>query len=80
MAERRVESFKTTAPTATEAIRSLRYAVLVASSAQGLTAGMESSVCTRWTQLGGDSGKCVASNGQLYQLATGSLNLRNLMP
>ena len=80
MAERRVESFKTTAPAPTEAVRSLRYAVLLASSAQGLTAGMESSVCTRWTQLGGDSAKCDTSKGQLYQIANGSLNLRNLMP
>lgn len=80
MAERRVESFKTSAPTTAEAIRSLRYAVLLASSAQGLTAGMESSVCTRWTQLGGASTSCDTSKGQLYQIANGSLNLRNLMP
>lgn len=78
-ASRTVDSYKTTAPAATEAIRSLRYAVLLASSAQ-VTAGMESSVCTRWTQLGGASDRCSASNGQLYQLASGSLTLRNLMP
>lgn len=80
LAERRVESFKTTVPTATEAIRSLRYAVLLASSATGLTAGMESSVCTRWTELGGATASCDTSKGQLYQLASGSLTLRNLMP
>lgn len=80
LAERRVESFKTTAPTATEAIRSLRYAVLLASSAKGLTAGMESSICTRWTQLGGTAASCDTSQGQLYQLASGSVTLRNLMP
>lgn len=80
MAERRVESFKAAAPTSAEAIRSLRYAVLLASSAEGLTAGMESSVCTRWAQLGGDSTNCDTSKGRLYQIANGSLNLRNLMP
>ena len=80
LAERRVESFKTTAPAADDAIRSLRYAVLLASSAQGLTAGMESSVCGRWAQLGGTAASCDTSRGQLYQLASGSLTLRNLMP
>lgn len=80
MAERRVENFKTTAPTTAEAIRSLRYAVLLASSTEGLTAGMESSVCTRWAQLGGVSDNCDTSKGRLYQIANGSLNLRNLMP
>jgi len=79
-AERRVESFRTTQPAADEAIRSLRYAVLLASSGKGLTAGMESSVCTRWTDLGGTSASCDTSQGQLYQLASGSLTLRNLMP
>lgn len=78
--ERKVESFKTTAPTSGEVIRSLRYAVLLASSKQGLTAGMESSVCTRWAQLGGSSDSCKTDKGELYQLASGSLTLRNLMP
>lgn len=80
LAERRVEKFKTTAPTSTEAIRSLRYAVLLASSARGITAGMQSTICTRWTQLGGASASCDTSQGQLYQLASGSLTMRNLMP
>ncbi|RZL65298.1 MAG: pilus assembly protein PilW [Variovorax sp.] len=80
LAERRVESFITTTPTAAEAIRSLRYAVLLASSGKGLTAGVESSVCTRWAELGGTSARCDTSKGQLYQLASGSLTLRNLMP
>lgn len=78
-ASRTVDSYKTTTPAATEAIRSLRYAVLLSSSAK-VTGGMESSVCTRWTELGGDSALCSSSNGQLYQLASGSLTLRNLMP
>jgi hypothetical protein len=41
---------------------------------------MESSVCARWAQLGGVSDSCKSTNGELYQLANGSLNLRNLMP
>lgn len=80
MAERKVESFKTDAPTGSEVIRSLRYAVLLATSKQGLTAGMESSVCARWAQMGGASTSCDTSKGKLYQLATGTLTLRNLMP
>lgn len=80
MAERRVENFRTTAPVANEAVRSLRYAILLVSTGKGLTAGMESSVCTRWTALGGTSALCDTSKGELYQLANGSLNLRNLMP
>lgn len=80
LAERRVESFKTTVPAASEAIRSLRYSILLASTAGGLTKGMDSSVCTRWTDLGGATASCDTSKGQLYQLASGSLTLRNLMP
>lgn len=79
-AARRVESFKTTLPAAGETLRSLRYAVLLASSGGGLTAGMSSTVCERWTALGGAADGCDTGRGQLYQLATGSLTLRNLMP
>ena len=80
LAERRVESFKTTVPAASEAIRSLRYSILLASTAGGLSKDMGSSVCTRWTDLGGATASCDTSKGQLYQLASGSLTLRNLMP
>lgn len=79
LAQRRVESFKTTVPTATEAIRALRYAVLLRSTGK-VTQGMESTICTRWTQAGGPAASCDASAGQLLQLVTGSLTLRNLMP
>lgn len=45
-----------------------------------VTQGMESTICTRWTQAGGPAASCDASAGQLLQLVTGSLTLRNLMP
>lgn len=79
-AERRVEEFKTSTPVADDAIRSLRYAILLASSAEKITGGIESSVCSRWESVGGASASCDTSKGQLYQLASGSLTLRNLMP
>ncbi|MBB1649864.1 MULTISPECIES: prepilin-type N-terminal cleavage/methylation domain-containing protein [Delftia] len=79
-AMRRVDQFKTAVPEAGESIRSLRYAVLLASSGQGLAQGMDSTVCGRWAELGGAAADCDTSRGQLYQLVTGSLTLRNLMP
>lgn len=79
-AERRVEEFKTGTLAANDVIRSLRYAVLLASTAERVTGGMESSVCTRWEGAGGASASCDTSKGQLFQLASGSLTLRNLMP
>ncbi|WP_264293801.1 PilW family protein [Diaphorobacter aerolatus] len=77
---RNVDEFKSTVPVADEVIRSLRYAILMTSNAKNLTQGMASSICTRWTDAGGTAASCDTSNGQLYQLATGTLMLRNLMP
>ncbi len=77
---RHVDEYTTTAPTGAEVIRSLRYTILLSSTAKGLTQGMDSTVCTRWIDAGGDEKSCDTSKGQLYQLATGSLTLRNLMP
>ncbi len=79
-AERRVEEFKTDVPAADDAIRSLRYALLLASTAEKLTGGIESSACANWTKLGGNADNCDTSKGQLYQVSSGSLTLRNLMP
>lgn len=79
-AERRVEEFKATAPTGDDVIRSLRYAVLLVSTGQKITGDIESSVCNRWKDAGGAAASCDTSKGQLYQLASGSLTLRNLMP
>lgn len=80
LAERRVEEFKTGTPAADDAIRSLRYAILLASSTERVTGGMSSSACIRWEAVGGARTSCDTSKGQLYQLASGSLTLRNLMP
>lgn len=41
---------------------------------------MDSSVCASWESVGGAAASCDTSKGQLYQLASGSLTLRNLMP
>lgn len=80
LAERKIESYKTSNPAADEVIRSLRYSFLFSSTAGGLTGGMESTVCTRWTNLGGTAASCDTAKGQLYQVASGALTLRNLMP
>lgn len=79
LAQRRVQSFKTDVPTPDEAIRALRYAVLLSSTGK-VTQGMKSTICTRWVEAGGDTSSCDATAGQLLQLVTGSLTLRNLMP
>ncbi|MGF6350365.1 prepilin-type N-terminal cleavage/methylation domain-containing protein [Variovorax sp. W2I14] len=79
-AMRQVEAFKSGALAAGDVIRSLRYSVLLASSAQRVTGGVESTVCARWEAAGGAGASCDASKGQLYQLSSGSLTLRNLMP
>lgn len=79
-AERRVEEFKTDVPATGDSIRSLRYAFLLASTAERITGGIDSSVCANWEKLGGDADNCDVSKGQLYQLSSGSLTLRNLMP
>lgn len=79
-AERRVEQFKTGTLAADDVIRSLRYAVLLSSTAERVTGGIDSSACASWTAAGGASASCDVSKGQLYQLASGSLTLRNLMP
>ncbi|CAB5695014.1 Tfp pilus assembly protein PilW [Delftia tsuruhatensis] len=76
---RRVDAFLATLPEAKESVRSLRYAILLESSGK-VTQGMSSTVCDRWAALGGDTARCDANAGQLLQLATGTLSLRNLMP
>lgn len=79
-ASRHVDQYQTTLPNANEVIRSLRYAILLSSTAQGLSQGIESSVCQRWEDAGGAAASCDTSKGRLFQLATGTLTLRNLMP
>jgi len=78
---RRVDAYITTPPDpAKQAVRSLRYAVLLATANERVTGGIASDVCTRWTAAGGDGSLCDTSGGRLYQLAASALTLRNLMP
>ena len=79
LGERVVEKFQSTAPVGNDLILALRYAVLLGSSSKNITQGMESTVCSRWVDAGGDSSSCTSS-GQLNQIAVGYLALRNLMP
>lgn len=77
---RTITRFDSTPPAnAAEVIRSLRYSVLLAASQARLTGGIASDVCDRWVKEGGESGEC-ADDGRLYQMASGALTLRNLMP
>ncbi|MBF5005086.1 prepilin-type N-terminal cleavage/methylation domain-containing protein [Diaphorobacter caeni] len=76
---RHVSAYKTAVPASHEVIRSLRYAILMNSTGK-VTQGMASTVCSRWAEAGGTATSCNADGSQLYQLASGSLTLRNLMP
>lgn len=78
-AVRQVSAFISTLPASTESIRSLRYALLLQSSGK-VTQGMTSTICDRWSAIGGNAASCDASGAQLQQLAIGTLSLRNLMP
>lgn len=78
-AERRVEEYKTDSLASDDVIRSLRYAILLASTAEKLT-GYGLLRLRQLGKRGGAAASCDTSKGQLYQLASGSLTLRNLMP
>lgn len=81
MALRNISSYSSAAPSAGETVRSLKYSILLAASAAKLTAGIQSSICTRWKiTAGSDNSSCDAASGNLYQIASGALTLRNLMP
>ncbi|MDH0896116.1 MULTISPECIES: prepilin-type N-terminal cleavage/methylation domain-containing protein [unclassified Pseudomonas] len=82
----KVDSYTAT-PDASETIRALRYSVLLIATPNNLTQGIDSKVCTNpdnedevgdWENLTGQSLTCEA--GKLYQMASGSSTLRNLMP
>lgn len=74
---REVESYKESVG-ADDAIRALRFSVLLISSNK-VTGGIESNVCSRWEGASGRK-NCDTSNGYLYQVASSALTLRNLMP
>ena len=74
--ERQVNTY-TTSP-GTLPIRAVRYAALMVSSVNARQ-GMDSATLTQWKTRYPDSG-IGTDNGQLYQIAQGSITLRNLMP
>ncbi|HEU6455154.1 MAG TPA: hypothetical protein VN201_06785, partial [Roseateles sp.] len=81
MAERKVESYTRAVPAAGNVVRALRYNLLFSSTVGGLSSAGESTVCDRWKQLSDTANTdCDTARGQLYQVASGSLMLRNLMP
>lgn len=78
---RRVTAYQGHAPTqGSDAIRALRYSVLLANNKGKVTQGVTSSVCARWVKTGGDQTQCDDQDGRLYHLVSGSIMLRNLMP
>lgn len=74
--ERQVDTY-TTSP-GTQPIRAVRYAALMVSSVNARQ-GMDSATLTQWKARYPDSG-IGTDSGQLYQIAQGSITLRNLMP
>ncbi|SDI48311.1 type IV pilus assembly protein PilW [Pseudomonas delhiensis] len=74
--ERQVDTY-TTDP-GTQPIRAVRYAALMMSSVNARQ-GMDSATLTQWKARYPDS-SIGTDNGQLYQIAQGSITLRNLMP
>lgn len=74
--ERQVNTY-TTSP-GTLPIRAVRYAALMMSSVNARQ-GMDSATLAQWKTHYPDS-SIGTDNGQLYQIAQGSITLRNLMP
>lgn len=77
----------TASPGSSDIIRALRYSVLLVATPSNLSEGITSKVCSNpdnddsvgdWTHLTGQSLDC--ASGKLYQIASGSSTLRNLMP
>lgn len=82
----KVDSY-TNDPDAGDIVRALRYSVLLIATPSNLTQGIDSKVCTNpdnedevgdWENLTGQSLDC--ESGRLYQMASSSSTLRNLMP
>lgn len=71
----------TATPATTEYVRSLRYLLLFTASANNLSGGIINRLCGDegdWKKLTGQDFDCV--DGKLYQMASGSATIRNLMP
>ena len=79
-AERRITAYQTAAPQETQAIRAMRYTILLANTTGKVTQNMSSTICERWKKAGGDEAQCTASDGRLYELISGAIMMRNLMP
>ncbi|KAF1071865.1 MAG: hypothetical protein GAK45_00402 [Pseudomonas citronellolis] len=62
-----------------QAIRAVRYAFLIQSIGVGIRDNSANPVLTQWTNLYGTSDS-VSDNSQTYQIARGTVTLRNLMP
>lgn len=68
----------TSAPTAAEAIQSVRYAALVKSRSENLADNTESTVFARWQSSRYGLEGATAPDRALYQIAESTINLRNL--
>ncbi|MDN6860276.1 prepilin-type N-terminal cleavage/methylation domain-containing protein [Pseudomonas sp. CAN2814] len=65
-------------PATGQTVRSLRYAMLLASSAN-VAGGLAATTCQRWRDLYG-SNACTDGDGPVRRIVSGSSMLRNLMP
>lgn len=71
----------TATPAAGEYVRSIRYSLLFTASASNLTGNIANRLCGDegdWIKLTGQDFDC--EDGKLYQMASGSSTIRNLMP
>ena len=66
------------APAAGQTVRSLRYALLLASS-ESVSGGLAATTCQRWQDLYG-SKVCTDGDGPVRRIVSGTSMLRNLMP
>lgn len=65
-------------PASGQTVRSLRYALLLASSGS-VSGGLMSTTCQRWQDLYG-SNACTDGDGPVRRIVSGTSMLRNLMP
>jgi type IV pilus assembly protein PilW len=69
----------TNSPSSSQIVRALRYSALLVATPANLTQGIDSKACTSdWEAISGEEPDC--ENGKLYQIVSGNVTLRNLMP
>lgn len=73
-ASKTISSFKTTPD---NPIRAVSYSILMQSQSSGVRTGSDNPVLTQWKNL--YSGDSVSDSQQIYQIARGTIVLRNLM-